>query len=195
MSDAETLAVYAAKASDYAQLVSRGQPDADLRAFMAALPAHARVLDLGCGPGNSARMMMDAGFDVEATDAAPEMVALARKAGVEARVATFADLEAIDRYDGIWANFSLLHAPRAAFSTHLQAIKRALKPGGLLHLGMKLGSGEGRDGLGRFYTYYSVEELENLLAQAGFRVAGKRFGEAAGLAGTSDPFVILTAHG
>ncbi|SLN30161.1 biotin biosynthesis protein BioC [Pseudoruegeria aquimaris] len=195
MSDAETLAVYAAKAADYAKLVSRGQPDADLRAFMAALPARARVLDLGCGPGNSARMMMDAGFEVEATDAAPEMVALARRAGVDARVAAFADLDAIDRYDGVWANFSLLHAPRAAFPIHLQAIKRALKSGGLLHLGMKIGEGEGRDGLGRFYTYYGLEALERLLAQAGFTVVRKRLGEAAGLAGTSDPFVILTAHG
>ena len=96
-SDAETLAVYARKADAYAEMVSRGEPDADLLAFMKAATPSGHVLDLGCGPGNSAAIMQARGFTVEAIDASPEMVALARdKFGVAAKVASFDDLDETD---------------------------------------------------------------------------------------------------
>ena len=40
--------------------------------FITALPAGGRVLDLGCGPGGSALLMMQAGLDVDAIDASPQ---------------------------------------------------------------------------------------------------------------------------
>jgi trans-aconitate methyltransferase len=58
MSDEETLKVYADKVDDYAKLVTRGTPDRDLQDFIDGIPAGGRVLDLGCGPGNSAAMML-----------------------------------------------------------------------------------------------------------------------------------------
>ena len=78
-----------------------------------------------------------------------------QKYGVEVRVAMFADIAGTDIYDGIWANFSLLHAPKADLPNHLAALHAALKPKGRLHLGMKLGTGEQRDTIGRFYAYYT----------------------------------------
>ena len=137
MSDAETLKVYAEKVEDYANLVTRGTPDRDLQEFIDGVPAGARVLDLGCGPGNSAAMMMDAGLEAEATDASPEMVALAIEAGVTARVATFDELDAVAVYDGIWANFSLLHGRKSDMPENLARISTALKSGGFFHLGLK----------------------------------------------------------
>ena len=195
MSDPATLAAYEARAADYAARFSRDAPDADLRAFMDALPPGGRVLDLGCGPGGSAAIMRDAGLAVEAWDAAPAMVALARgRHGIEARLARFGDLDARASYDGVWANFSLLHAPRAALPGHLAAIARALVPGGRLHLGMKTGHGEGRDALGRLYVYHGVEALRALLSDAGLTPSAHREGVAEGLAGTPEPFVIWTAE-
>jgi predicted methyltransferase len=113
---------------------------------------------------------------------------------IGARLATFDDVEAVAQYDGVWANFSLLHAPRADLPRHLAALHRALKPGGLLHLGMKTGTGEARDGLDRLYSYYSVAELHGKLANAGFTVTATSEGHERGLAGTDDPFVIIEAH-
>ena len=49
--DRETLAVYAERAEDYANLVQSEGAGKDLKAFIAALPPGAHVLDLGCGPG------------------------------------------------------------------------------------------------------------------------------------------------
>ncbi|MEM8789098.1 MAG: class I SAM-dependent methyltransferase [Pseudomonadota bacterium] len=191
--DRETLRAYAAQAQRYSTLVSRDAPDRDLSAFMDALPKAAHVLDLGCGPGNSAAMMQARGFSVIATDASPEMVDLARAAGVTAEMASFDDLDAVDAYDGIWANFSLLHAPRADLPRHLAACARALRPGGTFHIGMKTGTGAERDRYGRHYTYVTRSELERLIADAGLATDAVREGRMEGLTGAIEPFVILRA--
>ncbi len=201
MSDRETLDVYAKAAGEYAEKFARiddidVDQFSDLKALFALLPDNGLVLDYGCGPGQWAAKIRDAGYRVEAMDASPEMADLAKAAfDLHVTVGTFDALEAQARYDGIWANFSLLHAPKAAFPAHLDRIKRALKPAGALHLGMKLGEGEARDHLGRFYSYYQPDELIELLKNAGFTVTRQRTGSGKGLAGTEDTFVILTAHG
>ena len=194
--DAQTLAVYAAQADRYAQAFDTARPDPWLDAFLAAMPEGGHVLELGCGPGRIAGVMQRAGLVVDAVDASPEMAALAQRLhGVAVRVARFEDIAGTGVYDGIWANFSLLHAPKAGMPGHLARLARALKPGGRLHLGLKTGTGERRDALGRFYAFYEEDELRDLLAGAGFTVAACDHGEGPGLAGTSDPFMLVTAHG
>ena len=193
--DRETLSVYDAKADEYADLISTSE-DTRLNAFMAQLPRGGTVLDLGCGPGLSSGAMASAGFKVDATDASDGMVDLAQKQpGVTAWRASFDEIEGEDAYDGIWANFSLLHAAREDMPRHLAALRRALKPGGAFHIGMKTGKGAERDGIGRFYTYYTESELDTLLRDAGFEPFEKTTGEEVGMAGTLDPWVTLLCRG
>ncbi len=195
-SDQKTLAVYDAKAHEYAALMDSYGEDPLLIAFIDALPNDAYVLDLGCGPGWAARAMAAAGLRVDATDASAEMVALARQIdGIDARQATFEDISGTDLYDGIWANFSLLHAPRDAMPGHLAALHRALKPGGLFHIGVKTGSGSHRDSLGRVYTFYTEDELRLLLVKAGFVPFATRTGVDKGLSGSMDPWFAISARG
>ncbi|MBE1295165.1 class I SAM-dependent methyltransferase [Phycobacter azelaicus] len=199
MSDKETLAVYARAAADYAKGFARSkdtEQEEDYAAFTNRLPVGARVLDLGCGPGHWAARLRDDGYDTDALDASEKMAEHARMAyGLEVSVGSFSTLKAERTYDGIWANFSLLHVPRTDLPTELERIKRALKPGGTFSIGMKLGSGEGRDSLGRFYAYYGEEELKQLLTEAGFAVFRSRKGNGKGLAGAEETFVVMTAHG
>lgn len=193
--DPRTLAAYEAHARDYEDRFRRDRPDRHLQAFIDLLPAGARVLDLGCGPGAASAFLCAAGMEPDPVDAAPAMVALANaRHGIGARLASFDDLDAVAAYDGVWANFSLLHAPRADLPRHLAAIRRALKPGGLFHIGMKTGAGEARDRLGRFYAYVGTAELRSLLTQADFGILAESGGRERGLAGTLDPFVILLAR-
>ncbi|TNJ41151.1 class I SAM-dependent methyltransferase [Phaeobacter sp. B1627] len=198
MSDEETMAVYARSAADYAAGFSQVKDtfhEADYEAFVEGLPKGGTVLDLGCGPGHWAARFRDAGYRVAAVDASPEMAAYAKDAyGIEVSIAEFDDIAAEGVFDGIWAFFSLLHAPRDDFPGHLLRLGRALVPGGRLTLGMKLGEGEGRDELGRFYAYYSEEELRDLLGVLGYTVLGARRGNGKGLAGAEETFVVLTAH-
>ena len=193
--DARTIAVYDARAGDYDDRFRQDRPDRHLQAFIDALPHPARVLDLGCGPATASAFLRAAGHDPDPVDASPAMVALANdRHGLGARLASFDQIDAVAEYDGVWANFSLLHAARSDLPRHLTALHRALKAGGLLHLGMKTGTGEGSDALGRFYCYHTVAALRGLLTDAGFTVLAETEGAEKGLAGTLDPFVILLAR-
>ncbi len=193
--DRETLEVYGRKAADYVAMANRERNDRPLDAFIKSLPAQARVLDLGCGPGSAAARMAQAGMQVDAWDATPEMAALAREQfGLEVRVATFDELDADAVYDGIYANFSLLHAPRSEMPGHLDRIAKALTAHGLLHIGLKTGIGERRDSLGRFYAYYEESELAGLLDTAGFEILSRATGTEAGLDGVEAPWIVVRAR-
>lgn len=139
--------------------------------------------------------MAAAGLVVEAWDPVPEMLDLARRfAGVTVRQAGFADLTALDSYDGIWANFSMLHMPRADWPDIISAIARALRPGGLFHIGTKLGTGEHRDAIGRMYTYVTEEELGDLLRAAGMQPEYTDHGRDAGLSGELADWIVVQAR-
>ena len=195
MVDKPTIAFYDSAADRYDNLTKTGAPDDDLRDFMALLPDGAHVLDLGCGPARASVHLRNAGFHPDPVDASEGMVTLANEAhDIGARLMTFDELDAVATYDGVWANFSLLHAPRADLPRHLAAIATALKPGGVFHIGMKTGDGDLRDDIDRFYTLVTVTELQGLVRDAGLTVIALREGEGKGCAGTIDPFVILRAR-
>ncbi|WP_343032042.1 class I SAM-dependent methyltransferase [Roseovarius bejariae] len=194
-SDKETLAYYGKAAGEYAERTAHLDKDPALDAFLAQVPPGGRVLDLGCGPGVMAARMAGEGFAVVATDAVPEMVEMAAVSpGVEARVARFDEIEGEAEFDGVWANFSLLHAPRGDLSGHLRAIHRALRPGGQFHIGMKTGEGERRDELGRLYTFVTEVELRGLLADAGFAPISDRRGREAGMSGIPEDWITILSE-
>jgi len=194
--DMKTLAAYAANARDYVALISDDVINPDVQAFIDAMPAGGTVLDFGRGPGHAAAQMGIAGLRTDACDASHDTVTIANNQfNVKARLASFADLNATRIYDGIYANFSLLHASKADFKKHLILVHAAMKPGGVFHLGMKTGSGTTRDRLGRFYAYYSEKELHEHLLKAGFvHPVTKRVGTEPGLAGFAEPFAIVWAN-
>lgn len=192
MTDARTIATYDAKAGDYADLVASDKPDNSLQSFIDLIPAGGHVLDLGCGPGAASAHMRNAGLVPDPVDASSGMIALAKeKFGLDARLATFDDIKGDAIYDGVWANFSLLHAARDDLPDHFKALAQATKDSGIIHVGMKTGAGVARDAINRLYTYVTVVELTSLLNAAGFDVTFTKEGAEAGMAGTIDPFVIM----
>lgn len=195
MVDKKTIAFYDSAAERYANLMHRGSPDESLNAFIALLPENARVLDLGCGPARASFHMRAAGLRPDPVDASTGMVETANAAhDIGARLLTFDQIDMVDAYDGVWANFSLLHAPRRDLPRHLQAINVALHDAGIFHIGMKTGEGEARDAIDRQYTYVSRQELVGLVEDAGFDVLTIKEGMEVGCAGTNDPFIIIQAR-
>ena len=190
--DQTTLDVYRSKADDYQQMTDT-LDHSELAALLKQLPAGGRVLDAGAGPGHHSRMMQEAGFDVVALEPVAEFADLIEKAGVNTVRAGFDWITQSAEFDGIWASFSLLHVSRDDFNKYLKNIRTALKPDGILVLGMKTGAGESRDSLGRFYCFYTEEELVTTLESLAFNVISKKSGKAEGLAGTYDPFIYLSA--
>ncbi|MDO6591315.1 methyltransferase type 11 [Loktanella sp. D2R18] len=195
MPDKDTIATYNAKAADYAKMTNTARPDADLQAFIDTMPKGAHILDLGCGPATASAHMRDAGLVPDPVDAAQGMVDCANQTHhIGARLMAFDDIDMIATYDGVWANFSLLHTPETDLPRHIRAIAVALRDGGIFHIGMKVGAGEKRDQIDRLYTYVTVDGLHALLTDAGFDVIATKQGQEVGMAGTNDPFVIMRAR-
>ena len=131
--------------------------------FTSLLPANARILDFGCGSGRDTKAFLEAGYRAEATDGSHALCEIASAyTGIPVVQADFRDLDAVERYDGIWACASLLHLPRADLQDVLRKTEKALKPGGILYLSFKYGSFEGIRN-GRYFTDLTESSLDALL--------------------------------
>ena len=107
---------------------------------MSRLQPGAAVLDVGCGPGNLAiavAAQVGSTGRVDGIDAAPEMIALARRkaarAGVNAgfQVGLIESLPFADRqFDVVLNTFVLHHLPDDLKRAGFREIHRVLKPGG-----------------------------------------------------------------
>ena len=193
-SDLKTLQVYETQSSKYLENVTKEHPSKTLKYFAANLPKKSNVLDYGCGPGLSAEYLANLGHSVIAFDASPNMLELVPKhERIKSYQATFDAFSENGIFDGIWASFSLLHAKRRDFPRLLTSIKRALKPDGLFSIGLKLGTGEKRDKLGRRYTFVSQNELDQLLKSSGFNIFDHILGKDVGLDGMMSAWVFAYA--
>jgi len=149
-----TRSFYSRRAASYAADTGDYSVSEHLTRFSALLAQDARVLELGCGSGRDSAWMLSKGFEVHPTDGIAEMAEQASaRLGIPVAVLPFAQISALDSYDGVWANACLLHVPRHDLADILQRIQRALKPNGIFYASYKAGRGEGFDGLGRYYNY------------------------------------------
>ena len=185
-----TVAAYDADAAGYRQ---RSLALADAAAhqrdrFVAALGGSGRVLEIGSGPGRDAAALEGSGLSVRRTDVTAAFVDLLRADGHPADVLDPLgdDLDDPRRpgtpYDGVWAAASLLHVARTDLPVVLRRLAAATRPGGALHVSVKEGAGEGWSVHGsvaapRRFTYWSAEDLEAVVEDAGWRVAQRGGGE------------------
>lgn len=164
VADEKTIALYASQAQTYAQRDKSARTEGVLAPFMAAMPAGAVVLDAACGAGWASEIMLARGFDVHALDACQEFADITQaKLKRPVRVMSFEQIDDVAIFDGIWASGALLHVRKADLPDILIKLARALKPGGLLLATFKEGTTEERDKLGRFFAYYTLEELKGLI--------------------------------
>ncbi|MBI4093117.1 MAG: class I SAM-dependent methyltransferase [Candidatus Kerfeldbacteria bacterium] len=151
--------------------------------FVKNLPKSARVLDLGCGPGTDTLKLKAAGLNVEGFDLSDDLLAIARKNN-PAVTFTQGDMRKPpykDRlFDGVFAKASLLHIPKSEISSVLAEVIRILKPRGLVHIAVKKGQGEQEEtesdygySYTRFFSYWAMDELVNVLQNAGLKVTNK----------------------
>jgi SAM-dependent methyltransferase len=165
--DDDTLQFYRRNAEAYASWAKA--PSMRLKGFLALLPQGGSILELGCGAGNHAAMILEAGFKLRATDGSPEMAAVAaRRLGHPVEAMRFDELDEHEVHDGVWASACLLHVPRAELAGVLARVHRALKRDGVFYASYKVGDGDGgRDSLGRYYNYPSAEWLQSAYAASG----------------------------
>lgn len=152
--------------------------------FLALLPAHGSILDVGCGSGTPAAYLARHGFEVLGVDFSEKLLAIAKREVPQAafRQLAIEDLDTIEReFDGVFAQASLLHMEKARAGDTVRTMARRAKKGGHLYLAVKeekpgrpVEEIKREDGYGypfeRFFSYFTMAELESYLREAGLDV-------------------------
>jgi len=90
------------------------------------------VLDLGCGTGEDALRLIEAGLRVRAIDASKEMVRIVRDRGVDAQTLAIEDCGLLKgSFDAVLSNFGALNCVEDIESLH-QPLARLVRPGGFM---------------------------------------------------------------
>lgn len=161
--DAMTVEYYNDNASRFISSTVNAEVSKQLAWFLDRIPQGAQVLDWGCGSGRDAKSMMDAGYNVVASDASGAMCAAASElTGMDVLNEGFAELKAENVFDGIWGNASLLHVPMVELPEVFEIAARALKPGGVFYASFKLGDFEGIRN-GRWFTFMDENRLNHII--------------------------------
>lgn len=153
-----------------------GTRDHDVRQNIQALLRHIEgeppftILDLGCGPGRDLATFAALGHVAVGLDGAPAFVRMAReRTGCEVLEQDFLALDLpAARFDGIFANASLFHVPRAALPDVLMRLRSSLRPRGVLFSSNPRGAGEEGWSGERYGCYHDLEGWRAYLIDAGF---------------------------
>ena len=115
----------------FRELIDGGNPE-EIAFAAVAEKRPARVLDVGCGPGDlTERFVKEIGADVKAIDLSMRMVELARARGIDAQVADAEHLPFVDgEFDCVFAGWVLYHVPNLGQA--IAECARVLRPGGRL---------------------------------------------------------------
>jgi ubiquinone/menaquinone biosynthesis C-methylase UbiE len=141
------------------------------------LPKGSTILDAGCGPGRDTEYFLNNGYNVTGIDYSEGMIAEARRRVPEGDFQQMDMLELefrADYFDAIWACASLLHLKKDDAKKAVQGFSGVLKHGGILFVAVKEGTGSETkkypDGSERFFSYYTLDELKELVTGAGYEV-------------------------
>lgn len=138
-----------------------------------------KVLDAGCGNGEDVKFMLERGFEPIGIDLSKGMLQVAKERVPNGnfQVMDMANIEFPDNsFDGILSNCSLFHIPAEELPSVLKHFGRVLKPNGKLMLVLQEGNSEEmveepyRPGVFIYMRYFSLEEIQALLAQYDFDI-------------------------
>ena len=153
-----------------------GTRDHDVSQNIAALLRHIEgappfsILDFGCGPGRDLARFRELGHAPVGLEGAPRLAAMARAhGGCEVWEQDFLALDLPpERFDGVFANASLFHVPRADLPRVLAELRAALKPRGVLFSSNPRGDNqEGWNG-GRYGAWHDFDAWHGFMTRAGF---------------------------
>lgn len=161
----KTIDYYNNHAEKFTHSTFNVEMDSLYQPFLALLPEHAHILDLGCGSGRDSLAFKNKGYLVDAIDFSEALVKTATElTGIQVKHQSFYELNDVAVYDGIWACASLLHCDRGRLTDVLDKMLRALKSEGVIYMSFKYGDSD-REKDGREFTDLNEQQAQELLAQ------------------------------
>lgn len=153
-----------------------GTKDHDVSQNIQALLRHLQgdgpftILDVGCGPGRDLITFRNLGHIPVGLDGADSFVQMARAdSGCEVWQQNFLELNLPAEYfDGVFANASLFHVPKAALPRVLKQLHDTLKPDGVLFSSNPRGDDEEGWHGDRYGSYHRLETWQAFMTAAGF---------------------------
>jgi len=156
--------------------------DQTFECFIDLLPkADAKILELGCGPGNITRYLLGHGPDLKilGTDLAPKMVDLARTNNPQAefQILDCRSISSIsESFDAIMCGFCLPYLTKEEAASLIKDAAKLLNPGGVIYISTmeddygKSGLQSSSSGDEVFMYYHSSSFLQERLEEAGFDI-------------------------
>ena len=169
-----SVAAYTPVADDYERAFADRRA-AEVERFARSLAPGSRVLDAGCGPGRDLARLAAAGHDPVGLELNAAFVERARRHApvVHGDLRDVAALFADERFDGVWADASLVHLERGAAARAIHDLAALLEPGGRLFVSVRSTGEDGwvdePDGR-RWYSVWSADELADAVVAAGCAV-------------------------
>ncbi len=154
----ETIEYYNEHAREYIERTSHHDRSEQHEKFLSYLPKRATVLDAGCGSGRDSLAFLKAGCQVQAIDAAEEMVRHTRSLGINAETKRFEECDWVEKFDGIWCMASLLHVEKQQLPLAIKKLGKGLKKGGVWFVAFKEGNGE-RIENGRYFHFLTKDQI------------------------------------
>lgn len=156
-----------------------------------------RILDFGCGPGRDLVALSALGHVPTGLDATPAFVRMARAlSGCVVLEQSFFELNLPENaFDGVFANASLFHVPRATLPRVLAQLRAALVPSGVLFCSNPRsfdGEREGWNGE-RYGSYLTIAGWCEAITNAGFTVE-RQYLRPEGKPPAEQPWLALVAR-
>jgi ubiquinone/menaquinone biosynthesis C-methylase UbiE len=183
MSDfSRTIEWYDKNAAYYANSIKSVTPTGDIDMFLRYTIKTPYVLEAGCGPGRETKIFRDKKVNTVGVDVSEGLLQIARKENPTAEfiIADFKKLPFDDEtFDGVFARASLVHCESIKDAiASLREFYRVLKNSGTVFIAVKQRQGDVTTEVvsdviaqeGRFFRYYSLAELKDLLQQSHFEI-------------------------
>lgn len=163
----KTIDYYNSNAAQYFSNTVRADISECCDRFLKYVVPRGRIIDIGAGSGRDIKYFKDKGYVVEGIDASEKMCWLATAySGIEVTCERIQDWYPQEKYDGIWANASLLHLVLDEIEEFVCRASGYLKPNGVFYISMKKGIQTGCDNNGRFFTDFSEEKVQQIVSKS-----------------------------
>ena len=164
--DSRTIDYYNSNADEYFESTIGADMAALRKRFLKLVQPGGSIIDIGAGSGRDLKYFLDVGFDAEGIDLSCELCKKAEVySGAKVMCTDLCEWQPDKKYDGVWANASLLHLPADEIEKFILRLPEILKNDGVAFVSMKSGIDTGFDEKGRYFTNFTEQMMQVILTK------------------------------